>query len=696
MSADNKTNLAKQKILYMVLFLSILAVIAFFLSWRFAVNEEEKVRLIWHNNMSVVLNGRADVISDWVKREKNAIERLSENPTLKLFMGSQSSSMGLNEEGAEALSEYVLPLLNDRANQLGYVADISDQQYEIKANIERKNLAGLGVVALDGTILLATAGMPTATHAVSAYIENGASRDPLVVGPYRGESNLLTLVFIAPIFSIDEDENSPAEGFLVGIKVLNDNFLNLSLQPGEITQSATNGIIYHEAGLLHFAQRRSALDPNFVPSVDPTSERRDMSFAWSNPGKFSQRIDALGKDVLVSSINIADTNWKLMRTIEVKEAMGPALERKRNILLFSFLTILALGGLIMLIWKHGVTLKVQEALEKEKKLAARFQKLSSFLRVVTNSQPTEITAVDKDGKYTFVNNQAAIAAQSTAAEMIGKIPSAVIGRANAKIDEIHIEDVLKRKKVQFKIRHYGEGDQLKAYKTDYIPLIDGEIENEGVLIVKEDLSALESNRVKRELGLKSLVSTLTMIIGSRDPFSRAHSERVVSVAKVLCKEIAVTEGEAATAELAGAMMNLGKIMVPREILTKPEKLNEDELQIIRECILKSAEMVEGIEFEGPVAETLRQIQAHWDGSGEPNGLSGENILLPARIVSVANAFVGMTSARAYRNGLDMKHAIITLMEEADQIYDRRLVVALMHYLENKGGFEEWQHFGRTT
>ena len=106
-------------------------------------------------------------------------------------------------------------------------------------------------------------------------------------------------------------------------------------------------------------------------------------------------------------------------------------------------------------------------------------------------------------------------------------------------------------------------------------------------------------------------------------------------------------------------------------------------------------MVEGIEFDGPVSDTLRQIQAHWDGSGEPNGLSGEDILLPARIVAVANAFVGMTSARAYRNGLDMSHAIMTLMEKTDQVYDRRPVVALMNYLENKGGFELWQHFGRT-
>ncbi|MDG1709467.1 MAG: HD domain-containing phosphohydrolase [Emcibacteraceae bacterium] len=85
---------------------------------------------------------------------------------------------------------------------------------------------------------------------------------------------------------------------------------------------------------------------------------------------------------------------------------------------------------------------------------------------------------------------------------------------------------------------------------------------------------------------------------------------------------------------------------------------------------------------------------NWDGNGEPNGLSGDNILMSARIVSVANAFVGMTSARSHRSGLDLLLAIATLMDEGGKKFDRRPVIALMNYLENKGGLAEWQHFGR--
>jgi HD-GYP domain-containing protein (c-di-GMP phosphodiesterase class II) len=109
--------------------------------------------------------------------------------------------------------------------------------------------------------------------------------------------------------------------------------------------------------------------------------------------------------------------------------------------------------------------------------------------------------------------------------------------------------------------------------------------------------------------------------------------------------------------------------------------------------MKTADMLETVEFDGPVVKTLRQLRAHWDGSGSPQGLSGEDILLSARIVAVANAFVGMSSARAHRQGMEMEKAVLFLLNDADRIYDRKPVAALMNYLENKDGLEQWKEFG---
>jgi HD-GYP domain-containing protein (c-di-GMP phosphodiesterase class II) len=94
-----------------------------------------------------------------------------------------------------------------------------------------------------------------------------------------------------------------------------------------------------------------------------------------------------------------------------------------------------------------------------------------------------------------------------------------------------------------------------------------------------------------------------------------------------------------------------------------------------------------------VVETLRQLQENWDGSGMPKGLSGEAILPMARIVAVANAFVGMVSARAYRPGLPLDVAAQKLMEQTGGKFDRRPIAALINILDNRDGRARWAVFG---
>jgi HD-GYP domain-containing protein (c-di-GMP phosphodiesterase class II) len=144
-----------------------------------------------------------------------------------------------------------------------------------------------------------------------------------------------------------------------------------------------------------------------------------------------------------------------------------------------------------------------------------------------------------------------------------------------------------------------------------------------------------------------------------------------------------------TAELAGALLNLGKLLVPAQLLTKQGALDEAEIKVVRDSLLASADIMGRIEFEGPVVETMRQSMEKVDGSGFPKGLSGDEILLTARIVGVANSFVALISQRAHRSGLSVDIAIKTLMEQVDKAWDRGVVAALVSYLENKGGHAEW-------
>ena len=128
--------------------------------------------------------------------------------------------------------------------------------------------------------------------------------------------------------------------------------------------------------------------------------------------------------------------------------------------------------------------------------------------------------------------------------------------------------------------------------------------------------------------------------------------------------------------------------MPRELLTKTDDLTDEERDILRQSVQSSADLLEGVEFDGPVVATIRQVQERWDGGG-PQGMAGEDIEMSARILAVANAFVGMVSARAYRDPLTFERACSILQENAGSTFDRRPVSALVNILDNRGGNERW-------
>ncbi|HEX7006151.1 MAG TPA: HD domain-containing phosphohydrolase, partial [Alphaproteobacteria bacterium] len=121
-----------------------------------------------------------------------------------------------------------------------------------------------------------------------------------------------------------------------------------------------------------------------------------------------------------------------------------------------------------------------------------------------------------------------------------------------------------------------------------------------------------------------------------------------------------------------------------------------EIRQVRDSIQATADLLQDVPFDGPVVDTLRQCQERWDGSGRPRGLKGEEIVLPARIVAVANAFVAMVEPRAHRSGLDFDAATKILLDGVGTAYDRRVVAALLNYLDNRGGRQAWADFGRAA
>jgi HD-GYP domain-containing protein (c-di-GMP phosphodiesterase class II) len=204
------------------------------------------------------------------------------------------------------------------------------------------------------------------------------------------------------------------------------------------------------------------------------------------------------------------------------------------------------------------------------------------------------------------------------------------------------------------------------------------------LVIETDVTEIVTERERRARILAQVVRTLVAAVDRRDPHAAQHSQRVAQIARAIAQEMQLSTTLVETAETAGNLMNIGKLLVPTDLLTRAGGLSVDEIAQIRESLKAGVELLSGIEFDGPVVDTLRQAHERWDGAG-PLGLAGEAIVATARIVAVANILVALTSGRAHRAGLDIDHAVAAIQAESGKAYDRRVVAALVNWLENRGG-----------
>lgn len=191
-------------------------------------------------------------------------------------------------------------------------------------------------------------------------------------------------------------------------------------------------------------------------------------------------------------------------------------------------------------------------------------------------------------------------------------------------------------------------------------------------------------RARRAKTLDQLVGSIVSLIDSRDPHASERSARVARIAGGVARTLHCDKLAIDTTETAARLMHIGHVDVPIEWLTRAAPLNKEERAVIKSSFEKSADILANIDFEGPVAETLRQAQEHVDGSG-PLGLKGEAILLSARIVAVSDVLVGMQSARTYRQPMSLEQALSELKQKSDKHFDRRVVDALIAYANSDDG-----------
>ena len=174
----------------------------------------------------------------------------------------------------------------------------------------------------------------------------------------------------------------------------------------------------------------------------------------------------------------------------------------------------------------------------------------------------------------------------------------------------------------------------------------------------------------------------------RDPFTAGHQKRVAKLACAIAEEMGLPKSKKERLRLAAVVHDIGKIQVPTEILIKPIHLSEAEFSIIEAHPQIAHDILYGIEFSRPIAKIVLQHHELMDGSGYPQGLSGDEIVLEARILAVADVVEAMASHRPYRPAHGIGEALEEILHKRGTLYDPEVVDACLRvFYEREFTFE---------
>jgi len=187
------------------------------------------------------------------------------------------------------------------------------------------------------------------------------------------------------------------------------------------------------------------------------------------------------------------------------------------------------------------------------------------------------------------------------------------------------------------------------------------------------------------------ILAMSSAVESRDPYTAGHQQRVADLGRAIARELALSEDEINAVYYAGLVHDLGKIGVPAEILTHPGKLCSEAMSLVRKHPQAGCRILEKVRFPWPIGRIILEHHERLDGSGYPQGLSGEQICKEARILAVADVVEAMVSHRPYRPALGIAAALAEIEAGRAVKYDAAAVQACVGLYREKG-FE----FGTVT
>jgi HD-GYP domain-containing protein (c-di-GMP phosphodiesterase class II) len=674
---------------------AVVALLAFlgfgaFLIDAYIEQERQRDLLQWESRLGLVADAKADAIYRVLAADRRGLEELAGNASLRFYLWQlgQAPVEGQVEPGALG---YLRNQLLAAAERLGYQSSTSPR---VPANIEQRRSAGLALLDAGLRSVIATPGLLDVSETFAEIARRAlAGRGPASAVLMRDAQDNAVIVVALPVSAVPGTRTAADEralGVLIGVRSAEDELYPLLVRGPAFAEENESILLEARGNTVALLSPTRDGSPGLRRTLP--AERADLAevAAITQPGLFVTLDNYRGEPVLQVSRPIRGQPWVLAQQVDAADALSLADERRRFLVLALSLLLFSVVMVAVAAWRHGSSVRARHQAEDLADKAARLQRQTDLLHVITDNLDALTLLVSTEGRVLFLNRAAADAAGSTIEAAHGStlaalLPAPLVGEIEEGIARAHQQGTAAHRLLQ-----WGAGEQQRSYHASFIPVERIGAERSPTLLVMSDVSDIEQLHRRDTDLLRRLVLTLVSAVDRHDPYSANHARRMTEVVAALARELGFTDQERGTLDLAASLANIGKIMIPVEILTKKEPLSASEQELLRKHVEYGLELLRGLQFDGPVMDIIAQKQERLDGRGYPQGLSGERITLAGQVLAVANAFVALVSGRAWREGLSIKAALDELMRGAGTEFDRRVVAALFHVAENRRDWSQWR------
>ena len=642
---------------------------AWVISGTLISQEATRRQEILARDLHTVASSQAAAIADWLQDAAERSDRIVESELFRLFATEVDMAGG---DVSESLDAATLLSAADAASEDGD-APLIDQlpfmervltDFVIGADF----LAGY-LFARNGVAYVSSGGAaPTAPEqaALATQVIEGGER---LFGPARAAPEGLIIDMALPV---REAQPEAGGGEVVGVMLFTVPVSGglaqlLAPRPGARAGESQRLIQRGESGVM-------AIRPGESPPLQPVDAADLIIPDGSIP--FARR-GAIRDGAPSYSVGrpVPATSWSVVQEV-LAESADAELERFAvSTRLVAALVVAAAVFAFLAFW-WWLSGRYSGAMARQyHTLGGRIAAQKQLLDRINSTVADHIAVKDADGAYRFANAAFAEAVGRSPEQVIGLDDAALFGHGTA--DRLKLSDqrvlrdgqpVMTEERVYLKsvLRH------LQISKT---PLTDASGAISGVVAVARDVTELVEAREKRDKAVRQAVSALALAIELRDPYLSGHSSRVGAMARELAKLCGASAEEIATLETAASLSQIGKLFVPRALLTKPERLSAAERDELRQHIGHAESVLRGIDFGLPVLQTIRQMYERIDGEGYPRRLRGSEISFAAQVLGLCDWFCARVAPRGHRPSITPE-AALEILEGNPQRYAPQLVAKL--------------------